>query len=95
LKQDAAKKVSVRISDAYGDKVVSLSGKKKAGINSVRWQLRRPYTKEEKEKVTSRMERYRMSQGKLMPPGDYIAVLEIGEIKLQKKFKILPVPGLE
>jgi photosystem II stability/assembly factor-like uncharacterized protein len=95
LKQNDDQKVSIRITDAYGDKVVSLSGKKSAGINSVRWQLRRPYTKEEKEKATSRFERYRMSQGKLVPPGDYIAVLEIGETKLQKKFKILPDPRIK
>jgi photosystem II stability/assembly factor-like uncharacterized protein len=95
LKQNSAKKVSIKITDAYGNKVVSLSGKKKAGINSVYWQLRRPYTKEEKEKAISRFERYRMAQGKLMPPGDYIAVLEMGETKLQKKFKILPVPEFD
>lgn len=94
LKQDAAQKVTVTITDAYGGKVVSLNGKKKAGIQSVRWQLRKPYTKEEKEKATSRFERYRMAQGKLVSPGDYIAVLEIGEVKFQKKFKILPVPGM-
>jgi hypothetical protein len=93
LKQDVNKKVSIRITDAYGENVVSLNGKQKAGINTVHWQLRRPYTKE--EKVTSHFERYRMSQGKLMPPGDYIAVLKIGETEIKKKFKILSVPEFD
>jgi hypothetical protein len=95
LRQDTSQKVTVTITDAYGDKVVSLNGKKKAGINSVRWQLRRPYTKEEKEKATSSFARRQMAQGKLMPPGDYIAVFEIGGAKLKKKFRILPVPGMD
>jgi len=56
--------------------------------------MRRPYTKEEKEKARSKFERLRMAQGKLVPPGDYIAVLEIGERTLQKKFNILPMPGI-
>lgn len=95
LKQDVDKKVSIKITDPYGEKVVSLSGKKKAGFNSVRWELRRPYTKEERAEATSRFERFRMAQGKLMPPGDYIAILELDEMKLQKKFKILPLTELE
>jgi hypothetical protein len=95
LKQETEKKVSLKIVDAYGDKVVGKSGKKKAGINSVHWELRKPYTKEEKERATSRYERFRMSQGKLVSPGDYIAILEIGELVLQKKFKILPNPEIE
>ncbi len=74
---------------------MSLSGTKNAGINSVQWQLRRPYTNEEKEKATSRFARRQMAEGKLVSPGDYIAVLEIGGVKLQIKFKILPVPGME
>lgn len=41
------------------------------------------------------IERFRMSQRKMVPPGDSIMVLEIGEIKLQKKFKILPHPEIE
>jgi photosystem II stability/assembly factor-like uncharacterized protein len=95
LKQDTVKKVSVKITDAYGDKVESLDANKKAGINCVHWELRRPYTKEEKEEITERSERFRTAQGKLMPPGDYIAFLEIDGLTLQKKFKISPLPGLE
>jgi photosystem II stability/assembly factor-like uncharacterized protein len=95
LKQDSDKKVQIIITNSYGEKVVSLSGQNKAGINSVHWELRRPYTKEEKEKATSQFERFRMAQGKLMPPGDYMAILRIGDVKLQKKFKILPMPRLD
>jgi photosystem II stability/assembly factor-like uncharacterized protein len=94
LKENVSGDIRITITDAYGEKICDLDGKKKAGINCVTWDMRKPLTDEEK-KAQDRFARFRRPQGKLVSPGGYLAILEIGEFKLKKKFKILPMPDLD
>jgi photosystem II stability/assembly factor-like uncharacterized protein len=94
LKENVSDDIRITITDAYGEKICDLDGKKKTGINGVIWDMRKPLTDEEK-KAQDRFARFRRPQGKLVSPGDYLAILEIGEVKLKKKFKILPMPDLD
>ena len=93
LKENVSSNIQIKITDAYGEKICVLDGKNKAGINCVIWDMRKPLTDEEK-KAQNRFARFRRPQGKLVSPGDYLASLVIGEVKLKKKFKILPMPDL-
>ncbi len=94
LRENVSGDIRITITDAYGEKICDLDGKKKAGINCVIWDMRKPLTDEEK-KAQDRFSRFRRPQGKLSSPGDYLAILKIGEVKLKKKFKILSMPDLD
>lgn len=94
LRENVSDDIQITITDAYREKICDLDGKKKAGINCVIWDMRKPLTDEEKI-AQDRFSRFRGPQGKLSSPGDYLAILEIGEVKLKKKFKILSMPDLD
>jgi photosystem II stability/assembly factor-like uncharacterized protein len=89
LKNKSDEKVKVTITDPYGKEINSLKGKAEAGINSVVWNMRARLTKEEREQAQARTGRFRRPQGKLMPPGEYVIILEIGDKKLTHKAQIL------
>ena len=64
-----------------------LEGKTDAGINSVGWDMRRRMTKEEEEAERIRKLRRdpRDPFALLMPPGEYVITLEVGDKKFTQK----------
>ena len=72
-------KVKITISDPNGKIINKLEGKANAGINSMIWDMRRQPTKEE----AAQMRRRR--RGILVPPGEYVVTLEVGDKKLTQK----------
>ena len=57
--------------------------------------MRRRQTKEEIEERRRRSGRAGMTRGGLVPPGEYVVTLEVGEKKLTRKAKIRKMPGIE
>jgi hypothetical protein len=82
--------VRVIITDPYGKELSSLRGSNKAGISMVVWNMQRRLTKEERERAGAR----RRTRA-LVPPGEYVVTLQIGEKKLTRKALIRPMPDTE
>lgn len=93
LKNDVEEKVKITITDPYGNEMTSLKGRTKAGLKKVFWNMRRRQTKEEIEERRRRFGRAGSIRGGLVPPGEYVVTLEVGEKKLTRKVKIRKMPG--
>lgn len=84
--------VSVTVTDPYGQKIITLEGEAKAGINRIVWDMRLIPTKEEIAEHESRG-RGGPVQGKLVPPGEFVMILKIGDKKLTQNAQIRPMPS--
>ena len=93
LKNDVEENVKITITDPYGNEMTSLKGRTKAGLKKVFWNMRRRQTKEEIEERRRRFGRAGSIRGGLVPPGEYVVTLEVGEKKLTRKVKIRKMPG--
>jgi hypothetical protein len=91
LKNEVKDDVRIIITDPYGNELNSLRGSKKAGIHKVRWNMQRRLTKEEQKRTG--MARARIQR--VVSPGEYLVVLQVGEKKLTRKAKIRAMPGME
>jgi photosystem II stability/assembly factor-like uncharacterized protein len=96
LKKPASGKVTVRITDPYGEEMAVLEGKMAAGLNSLVWDMRRTQGQAPQAQGQGRgggpMGR---SMARFVAPGDYVVVLEIADKKWSKRATIRRVPGLD
>ncbi len=91
LKNTVKDDVRIIITDPYGKELNNLRGSKKAGINKVIWNMQRKLTKEEQKRIGGA----RVRSQRLVSPGEYIVILQVGEKKLTRKAKIRLMPGME
>ncbi len=90
LKDKIEEKIRIRITDPYGEELAAITGKTAAGLNSVRWNMRRKLTEKETEEMKARGAR-RM-QAPYVTPGEYVVHLEIGDQKFTQKAEVKPMP---
>jgi len=83
LKTKGTDKAKITITDPYGTELAKLEGKMNAGMNTVLWDMRKQLTKE--EAAAARMRRSDNSEARLVPPGEYVVILEVGAKKLTQK----------
>jgi photosystem II stability/assembly factor-like uncharacterized protein len=94
LKAAVKDKVTVRITDPYGEELVALEGKSSAGLNSVLWDMRRAPDKKAGgpgQPPSGEFEGRRL-MGRLVPPGEYVVTLEAGGRRLVQRARIHPMP---
>jgi photosystem II stability/assembly factor-like uncharacterized protein len=91
LKNPVKDDVRIIITDPYGKELNNLRGSKKAGINKIVWNMQRRLTKEEQKRIRGTRERIQ----RLVSPGEYLVILQVGEKKLKRKVKIRPMPGMK
>jgi len=84
LKNKAKEKAKITITDPYGKVFQTLRGSANAGINSVLWNMTRRMTREE----IAQMRRSRDPFRRMVPPGEYVVTLEVGDNKLTCKAHI-------
>jgi len=89
LKEKKAEKAKITITDPYGAVLQEFKGDSVAGINRVFWNMRQKPTAEQKSR------RGRWARGPLVEPGEYVAMLKVGEREYVKKFKIKGRAGWE
>ncbi len=94
LKKEVAGPVKVRIADPFGEELAVLDGKAVAGLNSVFWDMRRgqPASQGQAPQTPRGMGRFAV---RMVPPGDYVVTLLVGEKSLVERAKIRPMPGIE
>lgn len=78
--------VEVKIIDPLGKEISSIEGNNKAGLHKVVWDMRRGSGGNQAGQT-----RFRRSP--MEPPGKYVVVLQIGEIKLTQIAHIRKMPG--
>jgi photosystem II stability/assembly factor-like uncharacterized protein len=91
LKSGAGQEAEVVIRDILGETVKTLKTKARAGLNRVIWDMRGEAPEGEAVRANRRIGRG--GRGPLMPPGDYLIELKVGERILREKAKIRPMPG--
>jgi len=91
-----AEKVTVRITDAFGEEYASLDGKGDAGLQTVVWDFRRttPAPGSTPPPAGATPAPPQMRGPRLAPPGEYVVVLEVGDRKLTKRTVVRPAPDL-
>lgn len=89
LKSDAAGKVTVRITDPYGESIAVLDGPAKAGLQRVVWDFRRAAAG---QAPASPPQGGGRGQVRLAPPGEYVVTLEVGEKKVTRRASVRPAP---
>jgi photosystem II stability/assembly factor-like uncharacterized protein len=82
LKEKKAEKAKITITDPYGSVLQEFKGDSAAGINRVLWNMRQKPTAEQKSLIG------RWARGPLVEPGEYVAVLKVGDKEYAKRFKI-------
>ncbi len=92
LKENAKQTVQVLIKDVSGKEIAALKGMSSAGLHKVLWDMRRQLTKEEMEQMDP-SSRFRRRQGELVPPGDYVVILRVGEEELKGIAAVRDMPG--
>ena len=86
LKDKVNEKIRITITDTYGYEFTKLEGKTNSGINRVMWDTRRRLSPE--EEVTARRERERDPFSRMVPPGKYVVILEVGNKRFTQKAHI-------
>jgi photosystem II stability/assembly factor-like uncharacterized protein len=87
LKTEVSESVAIKITDPFGKEIRTLRGKKEAGLHKTVWNMR---GRAEKKKAGQR----RTPRGSLVPPGEYVIILKIGEKELKQKAQIRKMPGV-
>ena len=83
-------RVSIRITDPYGEEIAGLEGPGAAGLNSIVWDMRRAPARTAAPARDAGQPPPRFAP--LAPPGDYIVILEADGKKLSQRTRIRPVP---
>jgi len=94
LQKTPEAKVAIRITTPYGEEVAALEGKTAAGLNSILWDMRRTQGQTPQEPRQGGPPAGR-GMVRLVPPGEYVVVLEIGDKKWTKRITIRKMPGLD
>jgi photosystem II stability/assembly factor-like uncharacterized protein len=96
LKKAAAGNVKVRITDPYGEEMATLEGKAEAGLHKVFWDMRKasaaPSGQGTQAPAAPAQARF---AARMVAPGEYVVILEVGGQKWTKKAKIRAIPGLD
>jgi hypothetical protein len=79
LKEKAAAKVNIRVTDPYGKVLREINGKGEAGMNTVQWDMRVPRPQGQAPGFGG------FGGGAMVDPGEYVVTIEIGDKKLTKK----------
>lgn len=90
LKNKVNERINITITDPYGQEIAKLEGKTNAGINTVVWDMRR---RMERREEVAQIRRSRDVLAQLVPPGEYVIILEIGDKKLTQKALITRTTG--
>ncbi len=91
LKEKTKDNVQIVIQDITGNEVATLKGMSGAGLHRAVWNMRKELTKEEMEQMEA-SSRFRRRQGDLVPPGNYVIVLKVGEKELKHIATIREMP---
>ncbi len=92
LKEKIKDSVRVLIKDLVGNELAALKGMSGSGLHKVVWDMRKQLTKEEMDQMDA-ASRFRRRQGELVPPGDYVIILKVGEKELKRIATVRPMPG--
>jgi len=92
LKDAAKDKVVVRVTDPYGEEIAVLDGPGAAGLQSVVWDMRRAPARAAGGGQVQDAGPPRQRFAALVPPGDYVVILETGGRKLSQRTRVRPVP---
>ncbi|NTV81585.1 MAG: hypothetical protein HGA24_09210, partial [Candidatus Aminicenantes bacterium] len=76
----------------YGEEIAVLDGTGAAGLNSVVWDMRRAPARAAAGGQGQDTGQPRQRVVALVPPGDYVVVLETGGLKLSQRTRVRPVP---
>lgn len=94
LKSKAGENAKVTITDPSGQELATLEGKTNAGLNSVSWDMRRQAARQgQRPAEPVRMRQAGPPYEQWVPPGEYVATLEIGGKKLTQKIRITKTIG--
>ena len=85
LRNKIKEKVKITITDPYGQKLAELEGPANTGINTLLWDMRRRLTKEEEKAYMNARSRDREPTSRMVPPGEYLVVLEVGDRRFTQK----------
>jgi photosystem II stability/assembly factor-like uncharacterized protein len=86
LKNSVDEEVKIFIANPYGEVLAELEGKSDSGMNRVAWDMQRRFSPE--EEAAARRQRGRDPFSRLMPPGEYVVRLEVGEKRFTQKTRI-------
>jgi hypothetical protein len=96
MKKPAAGKVTIRITDPYGEEMAVLEGKGAAGLNSTLWDMRRAQGQNAPPQGQGRGGAAGgRSMARTVPPGEYVVMLEIGDKKWTKRATVRRMPALD
>lgn len=93
LKTKRTEGVKISIMDAWGKELAALKGPAEAGINSVVWNMRSGGLAMRGPRAAGAGRRPRDVLGLWAPPGEYMVVLEAGDVKLTRKARIRKTIG--
>jgi len=79
LKEKAAAKVNIRVTDPYGKVLREINGKGEAGMNTVLWDMRVPRPQGQAPGFGG------FGGGAMVDPGEYVVTIEIGDRTFTKK----------
>ncbi len=85
LRNKIKKNVKITITDPYGQELAELEGPANTGINTLLWDMRRRLTKEEEKAYVNARSRDREPTSRMVPPGEYLVVLEVGDRRFIRK----------
>jgi len=91
LKQAVKGPVVLRVTDPYGEEIAVLDGKAAAGLHSLVWNMRRAPARAAGAPDTGEVPA-RQRFAPLVPPGDYVVILEAGGKKLTRRTRVRAVP---
>ncbi|MCJ7564940.1 MAG: hypothetical protein MUP52_10180 [Candidatus Aminicenantes bacterium] len=79
LKEKAAAKVNIRVTDPYGKVLREINGKGEAGMNTIQWDMRVPRPQGQAPGFGG------FGGGAMVDPGEYVVTIEIGDKTFTKK----------
>lgn len=79
LKEKAAAKVNIRVTDPYGKVLREINGKGEAGMNTAQWDMRMPRPQGQAPGFGG------FGGGAMVDPGEYLVTIEIGDKTFTKK----------